>query len=109
MFPTPFLRLLARPLVTALACITGTGTVLSQQQDTTYYPEDAARIKEVYQVVVQGDQRVQHGPYKIWYRNGNIWQEGDFANGKLQGEWKTHFPEGGVQQRLNYQAGLAQG
>lgn len=37
-----------------------------------------------------------------YYDNGQLWDEGEFANGKKVGEWKVYEKTGALKQRKTY-------
>ena len=42
------------------------------------------------------------GAWKRYYENGQLWDEGEYQNGKKIGEWTTYDKSGGVKQKKTF-------
>lgn len=52
---------------------------------------------------------VKHGPYKSWYDNGQVHEEGQFEDGLKAGAWTRYNKNGNVAKRWSYKLGLVHG
>ena len=71
------------PLVTS-------GQVLQK----TYYPEGGG-VKEEYYLISE-ENKILDGPYKSFYRDGILKNEGQFKDNKSVGLWKYYFANGKI-------------
>jgi antitoxin component YwqK of YwqJK toxin-antitoxin module len=44
----------------------------------------------------------QIGPWKRYYENGQLWDEGNYANGTKVGEWKVYDKTGALKGSKTY-------
>ena len=52
------------------------------------------------------DQNRKHGVYKIWYRNGNLWEEKFYQNGIKTGIQKVYSMDGEIYEEIQHQQGI---
>lgn len=50
-----------------------------------------------------------HGPYTVYFKNGNIKEERNYRKGTLQGEYKEYFSWGGIDEEKYYKDGSLHG
>ncbi len=81
----------------------------TQQAETTFYDADKKIKKEIFHTKNVSGKNIKDGLYQIYYKNGKTWQEGNFKEDKLNGEWKIYFNNGQLKQTLNYENSLRQG
>jgi antitoxin component YwqK of YwqJK toxin-antitoxin module len=56
------------------------------------------------------DDDVKDGPFKVyWSKSGNLYKEGRYRDGKLQGEVRTYYPGGGLNEIEHYSEGKLDG
>mgnify|MGYP003649419039 FL=1 len=48
----------------------------------------------------------RHGPYKVWHRNGFLWEESNYHAGKLDGQYKEYDREGNIFKNECYNMGV---
>ena len=70
----------------------------------TFYK--SGNLKEVYQI---GTDSIKDGKYSIFYENGNLWQNGSFIEGSLEGDWQMNYPEGNLEQVCSFKNGKLEG
>jgi hypothetical protein len=51
------------------------------------------------------DQDMKHGFHKIWYHNGNLWEENYYEKGLRQGLQKLYSVNGELYREMHYQNG----
>jgi hypothetical protein len=37
---------------------------------------------------------LRHGPTRRWYDDGTLRAEGEFVNGRMEGDWRWYLPDG---------------
>lgn len=74
---------------------------------TSYYTAD--QIREKFDYKESDGKKIKEGDYIIYYENGKVWQEGEYLNNQLHGEWKTYKPTGVLHQLVHYQNGKKEG
>lgn len=52
---------------------------------------------------------IQHGPFKYYYEDGQLKQEGAFEAGKIVGLLKTYYPDGQLQEEVTHVDGVTEG
>jgi antitoxin component YwqK of YwqJK toxin-antitoxin module len=72
----------------------------------------AARVYDqgikLYEGIID-DQGRKQGPWKVFYRDGNLKAEGSYKNDLKVGQWRYYFPNGQIEQQGNYLAGNPDG
>src|SRR5438876_686616 len=96
-------------LFITLYCLSLSSFSYSQQTEKTFYDSDKKIKKEIFHTKKNSGKDIKDGLYQIYYQNGKMWQEGNYKNDKLTGEWKTYHPNGKIKQELIYLDGLRQG
>jgi len=96
----------------------GWGWAFAQTQQT-YYDADKKIKKEIFHTKKVSGKTVKDGLYQIYYEKNPtslilnptslLWQEGNYKDDKLSGEWKTYFNNGQLKQTVNYVNNLRQG
>ena len=89
--------------------VTASAGCFAQQTQTTYYDAAKKVRKESFSTKTIGGKPVKHGPYRIYYENSKLWQEGNYRNDTLVGEWTVYFPNGLRKQTVTYKNGLRNG
>ena len=98
--------------------IPGLGQHVSSDSGKTYYDEAKTKLKEVYSFKKiptlnpkenpEGKvkkQRIKHGPYFYYYKNGQIKISGRYKDGKKHGEWKYYKQDGTISKIEKYRNG----
>lgn len=81
----------------------------TQQTEQTFYDAEKKIKRENYHTKKSGDTIIKEGTYRIFYKNGKIWQEGNYKDGKLEGLWKTFHENGKLKQEVTYKNNLREG
>lgn len=61
---------------------------------TETWPNGYPKTRATYVSASDEDGRVLHGPYRAWYEDGQISEEGRYVNGKREGTWSFWTPSG---------------
>lgn len=61
---------------------------------THYWPNGQKRLEMEYNC------GVQDGPRLTWYKDGSLWSQGEFANGRDHGHWVVWYPDGSKSQEF---------
>src|ERR1035437_1244786 len=80
----------------------------SQQTEKTFYDKEKKNNKEISHIKKVSGKIIKDGLYQIYYENGKIWQEGNYKDDKLNGEWKIYYNNGQLKQILFYENGLSE-
>lgn len=64
---------------------------------------DNGQLQEQYQVIETKDGSfIKDGYYKTWYSNGQIENQGNYADGKRAGNWKNWYSNGQLHEDINF-------
>ena len=65
---------------------------------------DNGKMKKEYQSYTRGInyRPIKHGWYKSYYESGKVKEEGNYVDGKVEGEWVKYYESGKVKEEGNY-------
>ena len=69
-----------------------------------YYPEGSQRLRISYRIL--NNRSVMHGPYIVFFDNGNKEIEGKYLYGKPDGEWVFYKQDGEIDYKIQYINGV---
>jgi len=75
--------------------------VFSQNLFQRFY-NDKHMIKEKYEYIVNGSDTIKHGIYYYYFSNGNVYQQGQYKNNKMNDLWIVYYENGNIMAELNY-------
>jgi hypothetical protein len=82
------------------ALVSGCGPTL---QTGTQRHEDGTKYIQ-YSYFSEGDDRIRHGEYREWFRDGQLRAEGQYVDGQREGDWTFYFPNGALRTSGEYEA-----
>ena len=68
---------------------------------TESWPNGYTKTRATYVSATDEDGRVLHGSYRAWHENGQLAEEGRFADGEREGPWLFWGPGGQVDPRFS--------
>ncbi|TWT88509.1 MORN repeat variant [Pseudobythopirellula maris] len=81
-----------------------------ESRDFSLKYEETGNPKMERTIVRYSDETVaNHGPYKEYYSNGQVFTEGEYDEGDPIGEWTYYHPNGVMAKKITYRDGLAEG
>lgn len=78
-----------------------------QEKGIVEIKDDSGKIIEVYEISLQDS--AKDGTYKKFYADGQIYEEGVFEKGVLNGMRKLYYPSGKIQTEEKYSNGYFEG
>lgn len=78
-----------------------------QEKGQIELKDTEGNLIEVYEIRLQDSTKA--GPYKKYYANGNIYEEGSYENGVLHGARRLYYPSGKIQTEETYINGYFEG
>ena len=67
------------------------------------YDEHTHKVMKFY--VFDGDDQ-KNGPFKVYHKDGSLWETGTYKNGKLTDLYEVYYSDGRLARRCFYQNGL---
>jgi len=74
------------------------------QSEQEAWPDGTPKVER--QVIDLKGRTVPHGPYRSWFANGQLEQEGDYEGGWRSGAWKSYHENGVLAAEGAYDKGL---